>query len=477
MRGHCRCLLIGVHWPSEGYPCIMKSFHLLFLLLLSWSVQAQDTFTVGNTTLYATDLVDDSQIPWELVWGGDDMLWCSERKGRVIRIDPVTGDYTTVLDLNVTFNGSGEPGLLGMVQHPDFPEDPRVWVVYCDGQFNVSEQLSVFEWNGTELVNEEVLLTLPGAQIHNGSRLLWLPDNTLLMTTGDAGDTDTSQDLESLNGKILRLNPDGSIPEDNPFPGNYTYTWGNRNAQGLCIGPNGLIYASEHGQNQDDEFNLVEAGRNYGWPTVQGACNTNNEQAFCEEWDVMEPLQAWTPCIALNGLEYYTHSAIPEFQGKIMMGVMSGFNDPLPGRLIVLELSEEGTSVVDDEAYFGSFNQRIRDIAVNPYTGGFYLAFNGTSYPGTPPNIIKEFSTSDPSSVPSPVIQPVLIRPIPAAGRVNISVTDGAVGGPLVVRDMTGRIVFEGQVESLHFPLDIEGWAPGRYTVWTSIGASPMMVR
>ena len=455
----------------------MKPFHLFFLLLLSWSVQAQDTFTVGNTTLYATDLVDDSQIPWELVWGGDDMLWCSERKGRVIRIDPVTGDYTTVLDLNVTFNGSGEPGLLGMVQHPDFPEDPRVWVVYCDGQFNVSEQLSVFEWNGTELVNEEVLLTLPGAQIHNGSRLLWLEDNTLLMTTGDAGDTDTSQDLESLNGKILRLNPDGSIPEDNPFPGNYTYTWGNRNAQGLCIGPNGLIYASEHGQNQDDEFNLVEAGRNYGWPTVQGACNTNNEQAFCEEWNVMEPLRAWTPCIALNGLEYYTHSAIPEFQGKIMMGVMSGFSDPLPGRLIVMELSEDGTSVVDDEAYFGSFNQRIRDIAVNPYTGGFYLAFNGTSYPGTPPNIIKEFSTSDPSSVPSPVVQPVLIRPIPAAGRVDISVTAGAVGGPLVVRDMAGRIVFEGQVESLHFPMDIEGWAPGRYTVWTATGASPMMVR
>ena len=150
----------------------MKPLHLLPLLLLGFTLQAQDTFTVGNTTLYATDLVDDSQIPWEITWGGDDMLWCSERKGRVIRIDPLTGEYTTVLDLNVTFNGSGEPGLLGMVLHPDFPEDPRVWVVYCNGQFNVSEHLSVFAWNGTELVNEEELLTLPGAQIHNGSRLL-----------------------------------------------------------------------------------------------------------------------------------------------------------------------------------------------------------------------------------------------------------------------------------------------------------------
>jgi len=453
----------------------MKALQLLPLLLIGLCVQAQDTFTVGSTTLYATDLVDDSQIPWELVWGGDDMLWCSERKGRVIRIDPATGDYTTVLDLNVTFNGQGEPGLLGMVQHPDFPEDPRVWVVYCDGQFSVSEHLSVFEWNGTELVNEQELLTLPGAQIHNGSRLLFLPDNTMLMTTGDAGDTDNSQDLESLNGKILRLNMDGSIPADNPYPDSYVYTWGNRNAQGLCIGPNGLIYASEHGQNQDDEFNLVEAGRNYGWPNVQGVCNTTSEANFCAEWNVMEPLETWTPCIAVNGLEYYTHEAIPEFQGKILMAVLGGLSAQYE-RLSVLELSEDGLSVLGEETFFSSFNQRIRDIAVNPYTGAFYLAFNGTQYPGSPPNIIKEFSTSDPASVPSPVIQPVLIRPIPAQGAVDVSVTQGAVGGPLVVRDMTGRVVLDRQVEALHFRIDLQGWPTGRYTVWTAQGSSPLLV-
>ncbi|MCH1576060.1 MAG: PQQ-dependent sugar dehydrogenase [Flavobacteriales bacterium] len=450
---------------------------LVVAMLLPVQAFSQDTFTVGNTTLFATDLVSDSQIPWELVWGGDDMLWCSERKGRVIRIDPSSGDYTTVLDLNVTFNGSGEPGLLGMVQHPDFPEDPRVWVVYCNGQNSVSEHLSVFEWNGTELVNEQELLTLPGAQIHNGSRLLWLPDNTMLMTTGDAGDTDNSQDLESLNGKILRINPDGSIPEDNPFgPESYVYTWGNRNAQGLCIGPNGLIYASEHGQNQDDEFNLVEAGRNYGWPNVQGACNAPSETAFCQEWDVAEPLLAWTPCIALNGLEYYTHEAIPEFQGKIMMGVMSGFNDPLPGRLIMIELSEDGLTADSQEAFFGSFNQRIRDVAVNPYTGAFYLAFNGQSYPGNPPNIIKEFSTSGPSLVPTPVVKPLLIQPVPARNSASIFATDGAVGGPLVIRDMTGRVVFEGTVPSVQFDLDISGFSTGRYIVWTAIGAADLLV-
>lgn len=447
------------------------------LSLTGLTVCCQETFTVGNTTLYATDLVSDSEIPWEILWGGDDMLWCSERKGRVLRIDPATGAYDVVLDLNVTYNGNGEPGLLGMVQHPDFPEDPRVWVVYCDGQFSVSEHLSVFEWNGTELVNEVELLTLPGAQIHNGSRLLWLPDNTMLMTTGDAGDTGNSQDLESLNGKILRLNPDGSIPADNPWPDSYVYTWGNRNPQGLCMGPNGLVYASEHGQSNDDEFNRVEAGRNYGWPTVQGACNTPTEANFCAEWNVMEPLAAWSPCIALNGLEYYTHAAIPEFQGKIMMGVMSGFNDPLPGRLIVMTLSEDGMEVTGQEAFFSSYNQRIRDIAVNPYTGAFYLAFNGTSYPGSPPNIIKEFSTSEPVGVPSPVVIPISLRPIPAAGSVDVSVTDGAVGGPLVVRDMTGRLMYEGTVPALRFNLDIADWPAGRYALWTATGSAPLVVR
>jgi len=453
----------------------MKPLHLLPFLLLGSAIQAQDTFTVGNTTLYATDLVDDSQIPWELVWGGDDMLWCSERKGRVIRIDPSTGEYTTVLDLNVTFSGNGEPGLLGMVQHPDFPEDPRVWVVYCDGQFNVSEHLSVFEWDGSALVNEQELLTLPGYQIHNGSRLLWLPDNTLLMTTGDAGEPNLSQDLESLNGKILRINPDGTIPADNPFGESLVYSWGHRNAQGICLGPNGLVYSSEHGQSNDDEFNLIEAGRNYGWPDVQGACNTSSEQEFCAEWNVMEPLAAWSPCIAVNGLEYYTHEAIPEFQGKILMAVLGGLSAQYE-RMTVLELAEDGLSVVSEESYFSSFNQRIRDIAVNPYTGAFYLAFNGTSYPGSPPNIIKEFSTSNPAGVPSPVVRPLALRPIPASGQVEVSVTEGAIGGPFSVRDMSGRLVLESTVPSSVFTLPLDGWPTGRYIVWTAVGAADLLV-
>ena len=235
------------------------------------------------------------------------------------------------------------------------------------------------------------------------------------------------------------------------------------------------MYSSEHGQSNDDEFNLIEAGRNYGWPDVQGACNTSSEQEFCAEWNVMEPLAAWSPCIAVNGLEYYTHEAIPEFQGKILMAVLGGLSAQYE-RMTVLELAEDGLSVVSEDSYFSSFNQRIRDIAVNPYTGAFYLAFNGTSYPGSPPNIIKEFSTSNPAGVPSPVVRPLALRPIPASGQVEVSVTEGAIGGPFSVRDMSGRLVLESTVPSSVFTLPLDGWPTGRYIVWTAVGAADLLV-
>jgi glucose/arabinose dehydrogenase len=447
---------------------ILKFAGALCLLLAptfsASTTYAQDEFIVGETTLTSSVLIDDARIPWELVWGGDDMLWCSERKGRVLRIDPSTGEYETVLDLNVTFNGSGEPGLLGMVQHPDFPDDPRVWLAYCDGQSNISEYLSVFEWNGTELVNEQELLSLPGAQIHNGARLLILPDNTILMTTGDAGNSANSQNLESLNGKILRINMDGSIPADNPFPDSYVYTWGNRNAQGLCMSPDGIVYASEHGQSNDDEFNIVEAGRNYGWPDVEGMCNTPDEADFCMEWDVREPIRTWSPCIAVNGVEFYTHEAIPAWQGKVLMAVLGGLSAQYE-RMSALSLSEDGMTCTGEDQFFSSFNQRIRDIAVNPYTGAIYLAFNGTSYPGAPPNDIMEFRNLAYQSVGDLDAVSIEVYPNPATDQAWISVHAGAVNADWSLIDAAGRVVRNGKLSGRRGALAIDGLDAGAYIV------------
>ena len=445
----------------------LKSLLLGVFGLASVAATGQTTWEIGNTTLTEYDLVTGMQIPWEILWGPDDHLWMTSRKGEVLRIDPTTGDYTTVLEKNVMNGGNGEPGMLGMAMHPDWETTPKVYVVYCAGSsWNGQEYLSVFDWNGTELVNEQFLLTIDAGGIHNGSRLLVLPDNTLLMTAGDVGSSGLSQSMNSLQGKTLRLNLDGSIPDDNPFPDSYIYTLGNRNSQGLALGPNGIVYASEHGQNSNDEFNIVEAGGNYGWPQVEGFCNTTAEEAFCEENDVIEPLKAWTPCIAVNGIEYYNHEAIPEWQHTVLLAVLGGLGGQYE-RLSVLHLSEDGLSVTSEDQYFSSFNQRIRDVAVNPYTGSVYVAFNGPSYPGSGPNIIKEFRNEAFASTVSerPDDLKPMAFPNPCTDRIQFEWENELRNVEYTVYAFTGEAVAQGQVNNKLLTLDTKGWSTGSYFI------------
>lgn len=445
---------------------LMKQFSItLFCIALSLSAWAQPTWQVGNTTLAEYDLVTGVQIPWEILWGPDDMLWCTTRGGDVLRIDPISGTYETVLSLDVFFNGSSEPGLLGMAMHPEWSTTQKVFVVYCTGNnwSNAAERLSAFTWNGSSLVNEEILHTVDAGGIHNGSRLLVLPDQTLLMTTGDTGDGGTSsQNANSDNGKVLRFNLDGSIPDDNPTPGSPVYSMGHRNSQGLCLGPNGLIYSSEHGQSSWDEFNVIEPGRNYGWPQVEGECNTASEQAFCEANDVAEPLMTWSPCVAVNGIEWYTHSAIPEWQGSVLMAVLGGLSGQYE-RLSVLHMSEDGLTVESEEQHFASFNQRIRDVAVNPYTGAVYLAFNGPQYPGSGPNIIKEFRPVDTSNVGDwDESRGVDVFPNPATDAIQLSVADAWNATQAEVINAQGQMVWQGTVQHGE-RLDVSTWEAGSY--------------
>ncbi|MBM72447.1 MAG: glucose dehydrogenase [Crocinitomicaceae bacterium] len=448
----------------------LHSFLTAFALFLCTSSVAQTQWDIEGTLLNEYDLVTGVQIPWDIQWGPDDMLWSTTRLGDVLHIDPETGSYTVVLDLNV-FGGDGaEPGLLGMAFHPDWENNQKVFLVYCTGfnWNNASEKLSVFDWNGTNLVNEEVLLTVDAGGIHNGSRLLVLPDNTLLMTTGDTGDGgDSSQDLDHLNGKTLRLNLDGSIPSDNPFgPNSYVYTWGHRNSQGLCLAPDGTIYSSEHGQSNWDEFNIIEAGRNYGWPNVEGPCGGASEMAFCEEYNVMEPLRSWAPCVAVNGMEYYNHPAIPAWNNCVLLSVLGGLSGQYE-RLSVLHLSDDGTEVESEDQYFSEFNQRIRDIAINPNTGAIYVAFNGPTYPGYGPNIIKEFRPNEYDSVDgiSEGHIDLLIYPVPATSIINVEISDKLIGGNYKVIDYHGKTVLSGSLNSSNEVINVSSLSRANYYI------------
>ncbi|MCH2197926.1 MAG: PQQ-dependent sugar dehydrogenase [Flavobacteriales bacterium] len=456
----------------------MNKFLLTVLAaFVSVSSFSQDTWEVGSTTLTEYDLVTGVQVPWEILWGPDDYIWATERRGRVLRIDPATGNYTTVLDLTslIPNNCSGEPGMLGMAAHPDWANEPKMFIVYnTGGGWNVFEQLSSFEWNGSELVNEEVILdNIPGGGIHNGSRIIILPDNTLMMTTGDTGDGGaSSQNENDIAGKVLRMNLDGTIPADNPDPTSLVYSMGHRNSQGLCLGPNGLIYSSEHGQSTNDEFNIIEPGRNYGWPDVEGFCDQADEAGPCADLDVREPLQVWSPCPAVNGIEYYNHPAIPEWQNSVLMAVLGGLGANYE-RLSVLHMSDDGTAIESEDQFFSEFNQRVRDVCVNPYTGAVYVALNGPSYPGQGPNIIKEFVNEDYMSVEEqPTLgQNVKLYPNPVQDHLNIEFTDDFLGASFHLISFTGQIMERFVIAENRVVLPVTDLPAGKYYISATSGS------
>ena len=452
---------------------------LLAACILFATGTAQTTWNLEETVLTEYDLVTGVNIPWELLWGPDDMLWCTTRHGDVLHIDPVTGAYQIVLSIDV-FGGSGEPGLLGMAMHPNWNVTPQVFLVYTSGSgwSNAEERLSVFDWNGVGLVNEQVLLTVDAGGIHNGSRLLMLSDNTLLMSTGDTGDGGaSSQNSNSNNGKILRVNLDGSIPDDNPDPSSHVYSLGHRNSQGLCLGPNGIIYSSEHGQSNWDEFNIIEPGRNYGWPNVEGECNTASEQAFCEANNVAEPLKTWSPCIAVNGIEYYNHPAIPEWQGSVLMAVLGGLSGQYE-RLSVLHMSADGLAVESEDQFFASFNQRVRDVAINPYTGSVYLAFNGPQYPGSGPNTIKEFRPTGTNGVMSShdAERGLDVFPNPATDLIQFQVAPIWSNRPFQLHHANGTLARTGTLVN-GMALDVSTLSQGTYILSTENGQGTQLTR
>ena len=442
-------------------------------LLSASAAQAQTTWPLDSTILVQTDVVTGITRPWEILWGPDDYIWSTCRNGDVLHIDPVTGNYTTILELTVSNNGSGEPGLLGMAIHPDFSVTPKVFLVYNYSQGNsVKERLSSFDWNGSALTNETYLIdNISGNQIHNGARLAISPDGKIMMTTGDTGTGgDLSQDLNSKNGKVLRINLDGSIPSDNPNPASYVWSFGHRNGQGLCYGPTGILYESEHGQNSSDELNIIEPGRNYGWPEVQGSCNTNAEITFCTENNVMEPIEEWSPCVAVNGVEYYNHPAIPEWENSLIMGVMGGLGGTTSSndRVSILHLSEDGLSVLSEDKLFTSLNQRFRDVCINPNTGALYAALNGTQYPGTAPNKIIMFAPqgNTNSIVNKPTIgQSMVLYPNPASTSITLESATSLLGTELSIFNYEGKQVQSVKILSEKQIIEIGSLPVGSY--WT----------
>jgi glucose/arabinose dehydrogenase len=325
----------------------------------------------GAVTLKDTVLVERLNYPWEILWGPDNYIWMTERGGKISRVNPLTGSVTLVTTLSEVVS-NGEGGLLGMILHPNFTTIPYVYIVYNYNKSNTyTEKVVRFNYNGTTLRNPFTIIDgIEAASIHSGSRLLISPDLKLFVTTGDASNQSLPQNISNLNGKILRFNLDGTIPADNPVAGNPYWSYGHRNPQGLVFA-NNILYSSEHGPSNDDEVNIIDKGKNYGWPNVEGYCNTNSEKTFCTANNVKEPIQAWTPTIAVCGLDYYNNDLIPQWKNSLLMVALK------EARLYQLQLDATYKTITKSNEYFANRYGRMRDVCISPAGKVYICTSNG----------------------------------------------------------------------------------------------------
>lgn len=323
-------------------------------------------------------------IPWALAFAPNGDIYVTERAGRlriiadgVLRPEPVG---------TLAVEAIGEGGLMGLVLDPAFARNGWLYLMYTyteGGQlYNRISRLTLTDQGLTE---ERALVDrIPGARFHNGGRLAIGPDGKLYAGTGDALTPALAQDLASLAGKILRLNLDGTIPADNPFPDSPVYSLGHRNPQGLAFQPEtGVLFAVEHGPSGEfglccrDEMNRIVPGGNYGWPYVSGDDIVDAAQAAAH--DVIAPvsssgLDTWAP----GGIAFYQGGPLRDWQGDAFFGALRGRHL----RRVVLGGAEMG-QVVRQEPLFSSEFGRIRDVVMGP-DGYLYLTTSNRDGRGEP---------------------------------------------------------------------------------------------
>ena len=290
-------------------------------LSIGYSTLSVSTLDLGKTDLEVRVILKDLEIPWDMDWSNDGWIWFSEKKGRISRFSPDSGVLQEMLFLEDVFQSADNSGLHALALHPEFPGVPHVYAHYTYSQNQSRLVRYSFDAANEGLGHRTVLLDeLPAHVSHNGSRIVFSPDGSkLFLALGDAHSKQMAQDVDSPSGKILRMNLDGSIPADNPFPNSLTWSYGHRNPQGLVMAANNKLYSSEHGARTDDELNIIEKGENYGFPLVQGFCDSKKEANLCDEHDVVVPLMVWSPTFGVSAVEFYDHEAIPEWRNSILI--------------------------------------------------------------------------------------------------------------------------------------------------------------
>lgn len=330
-----------------------------------------------SPNIHVETYIQGLDVPWELAFAPDGRIFVTERPGNIRVVENGTLLQEPWINLDVAAVGEG--GLLGLALDPNFSQNHYVYVAFTyNSAAGVKNRLVRLQedTNARKGVMDIILLDgVAGGSTHDGGRVKFGPDGKLYWTTGETGIANLAQDVNSLNGKILRINPDGSIPADNPFPGSPVYTWGNRNPEGLAWQPGtGRMYATEHGPSGgqggvgQDEVNFIEAGKNYGWPVITG-----NQSGPGMVSPVIQsgPGETWAP----GGATFVTGGT---WNGSLLF---TGLRGETLYRLLIDE--NNPVKVNGLEKYFVGQFGRLRDVVQGP-DGAFYILTNNRDGRGIP---------------------------------------------------------------------------------------------
>lgn len=304
-------------------------------------------------------IAQNLKVPWEIAFLPDRTMLVTERTGNLLRVDTQTHVIQTIEGVKAT----GEGGLLGLAVHPQFGSNHFIYL-YLTSQENGKfvNRVERYVLLNNRLSDRMVIFSdITGSSLHDGGRIAFGPDGFLYITTGDATNEKLAQGKDSLNGKILRIKDDGSVPSDNPF-GNAVYSYGHRNPQGLTWDPTGQLWATEHGPSGTetgfDEVNLIEKGKNYGWPVIKG--------------DQTAPGMV-SPVLQSGSSDTWAPAGVAFWDGSLFFGGLRGealYEAKIFGSTLSLSTHLKGT--------YG----RIRAVVLGP-DGFLYLSTSNTDGRGT----------------------------------------------------------------------------------------------
>ncbi len=336
---------------------------------------------VTSSSAYDVTVVTNAlEFPWAVEPLADGDLLVTEKPGR-LRIVSASGAVGEPISGVPAVSAKGQGGLLDVALSPSFASDRTIYLSFSEpreGGNGTSVASAVLSADRRSLSDVKVIFrTLPtyDGDKHFGSRLAFGPDGKLFITVGERSDTPMrkwAQRLDSHLGKIMRINPDGTVPSDNPFVGQEgalpeIWTLGHRNVQGAGFDEQGRLWEVEHGPRGGDELNLVERGKNYGWAEVAYGIEYSGKPipgAVTARDGIQQPVYYWDPVIAPSGFQWYSGDAFPEWKGNLFVG---GMKDKFLVRLVL-----QNDRVVGEEHLLADRGQRVRDVRQGP-DGALYV--------------------------------------------------------------------------------------------------------